>query len=345
MWRKLTVMVLIFIFTFTSCKSGWENEDENTVRIGVTVYDQYDTFVNELMEKLSGELFVLEQQTGVTITVMNGDAGGSQEEQNNQVEDFIKSGCDIICVNLVERMDASVIIDKAETAGIPIIFFNRELVEEDLLRNDSLFYVGADAAESGVLQAEIVLEMIKNDPGKIDKNGDEIYQYVMLEGETGHQDSVMRTEYVINTVIDSGIELERIEDEIANWKRSEAKTKMMQWLAIYDNDIEIVFANNDDMALGAIDALEQMEILSENWPVVVGIDGTNPGLESVMLGKMSGTVLNDSTGQAKKIAEIIYALYSGNPLPPLKDKSYARLPYKIITRENVADYFSFTPKE
>lgn len=337
--RSIRFAAVLALAAILLCACGADKrEDKTEIRIGITVYDQYDTFISELMDYFMVHVQRLEEETGATITVMRESADGSQEAQNNQVESLIESGCDVLCVNLVDRMDASVIIDKAEVADLPVIFFNRELVEEDLARNDRLFYVGADALESGIMQAEIVQRIIRDDAEKIDKNADGVYQYVMLEGEAGHQDAIVRTEYVIKTLTTAGVRLERLEDEIANWSRSQAETKMTQWLGVHGNNIELVLANNDDMALGAIAALKR-ELPFENWPVVVGIDGTAPGLQAVMLGEMSGTVLNDSDGQAGKLLELSYALCTGAQLPELEDGRYIRLPYRTVTKDNITEYY------
>ena len=322
-----------------ACLPESDTEAPRTIRIGVTVYDQYDTFIKELMDSFVGRAQAREQATGVAITIMRESAAGSQETQNNQVESFIEAGCDVLCVNLVDRMDASVIIDKAEAAGLPIVFFNRELVEENLQRSDRLYYVGADALESGRMQGEIAAMLCRERGEQIDKNGDEVYQYVMLEGEAGHQDAVVRTEYTVKAATAAGLRLERLEDEIANWVRAQAETKMTQWLEVHGDAIEIVFANNDDMALGAIDALKRAGIPSGDWPVILGIDGTKAGLEAVMLGKMSGTVLNDSDGQAKGLLELSCALATREQLPPLQGGKYIRLPYKIITPGNISEFY------
>lgn len=336
---QILFTMIIFAFLLASCQIDRELEQKKTIRIGITVYDQYDTFVKELMECFMEQVHLMEEETDMTITVMRESADGSQEAQNNQVESFIESGCDVLCVNLVDRMDASVIMDKAEAAGLPVIYFNRELVAEDLTRNDKLYYVGADALESGIMQGEIILQLINEAPEKHDKNGDGIYQYVMLEGEPAHQDTVVRTEYAVKTVLAGGVRLERLEDEIANWVRSQAETKMVQWLEVHSNAIEIVFANNDDMALGAIDALKLKKIPKEEWPLIVGIDGTAPGLEAVVQGEMSGTVFNDAVGQAKELINLCYALSTGSKLPPMRDGRYIRLPYQKVTTENIADYY------
>jgi methyl-galactoside transport system substrate-binding protein len=119
---------------------------------------------------------------------------------------------------------------------------------------------------------------------------------------------------------------------------------MQNWLKIHGDAIEVVFANNDDMALGAIDALKRVEIPSADWPVVVGIDGTSVGLEAVLLGELAGTVLNDAAGQAQQLLDLACALVFGTPMPELSDGKYIRLPYRAITLKNVTEYLEKVEK-
>lgn len=315
-------------------------EAKTSIKVGVSVYDQFDTFIGELYGHLIEQARQREQSEQVTVTILRETADGNQATQNNQVESFIEAGCDVICVNLVDRTEANVIIDMAVNAGTPILFFNRELVEEDLTRSSLLYYVGAEALESGRLQGQIAADIYQQDPALLDKNGDGRVQYVMLEGEAGHQDAVVRTESAVATAADGGVPLERLEDEIANWIRGQAETKMARWLEKHGAGIELVFANNDDMALGAIDALKRADIPREEWPVVVGIDGTPVGLEAVKNGEMAGTVYNDAKGQAMGLLDIIFALEFGGEMPQLAEGRYLRLPYQAITAENVDEYLA-----
>lgn len=306
------------------------------MKIGISVYDQYDTFVSSVVSSLQEYAKEKEKEWGITITLEIVNANNNQMTQNDQMDDFIDRGFDITCINLVDRTDASTIIEKAKNADVPVIFFNRELVEKDLQRWNKLYYVGADAFVSGKLQGEILVEECRKNFSKIDKNGDGILQYVILEGEPGHNDSLVRTMSVISKIDDSGYFVEKIADEIANWNRGQAETKMNQWISSMGGNIEIVLANNDDMALGAIDALKKSKMKS--WPVVLGIDGTDVGLEAVSKSEMLGTVLNDSNGQAEGMLELAYSLFSGEKLPEkieLIDGKYIRLPYEKVTKDNV----------
>ena len=174
------------------------------LKIGISVYDQYDTFVSEIVSGLQSYAKSKEKDWGISITLNVENANNNQMVQNDQMDDFIEEGVDIACINLVDRTDASTIVEKAQANDVPVIFFNRELVQEDLERWDKLYYVGADAFESGKMQGEILVEECKKHFSKIDKNGDGVLQYVMLEGEAGHNDSLVRSMSVINEITDRG---------------------------------------------------------------------------------------------------------------------------------------------
>lgn len=322
----------------TGCDTGREQEIKS-IKIGVTVYDQYDTFVSQLMKDFGDYAGQKEEETGVAINVEVYNAADSQTTQNSQVESMIEDGCDIVCVNLVDRTEPTTIIDMAEKSNVPVIFFNRELVEEDLERWDQLYYVGAKAFESGIMEGEIAAEVFLEN-ASVDKNEDGVFQYMVLEGEAGHQDAIVRTEYSVSTIVEKGVEVEKIGYAIANWNRAQAQTKMSQMLSEYGTEIELVLANNDDMALGAIDALKAAEIDREDWPVIVGIDGTDVGLEAVKNGEMAGTVYNDKEGQARGMLDLAFALATGENLENLnlEDGKYIRLPYAKVRPEDVELY-------
>lgn len=280
-----------------------------------------------------------EEATGVAINVEVMDASQSQLTQNEQVKSLIEKGCDVICVNLVDRTEPTTITDLAENKQVPIIFFNREQVAEDLERWSELYYVGADALQSGVFEGELAANAFKTN-AKMDKNGDDICQYVVLEGEAGHQDSIVRTEYSVNTLIENGVEAEKLGYAMANWNRAQAQTKTAALLTQFDGKIELIIANNDDMALGAIDALRDSQIPREDWPGVVGIDGTDAGLLAVENGEMLGTVYNDKEGQAREMLNLAFAIATNGDKDsiPLIDGKYVRTPYHKVTQENVEDY-------
>jgi len=308
------------------------------IHIGVTYYNQSDTFLNELLACFREQLDYLEREDcDITMTIR--DAAGSQRTQDDQVASLITEGCDILCVNLVDRADPSEIIDVARENDVPIIFFNREPVAEDLKQWDKLYYVGADAKQSGVMQGELAVDIIQEN-SRIDRNKDGKIQYVVLEGEAGHQDAIIRTESVVDTLKNSGIELEKLSWQIANWNRAQAQNRMTQMIGQYQTEIELVLANNDDMALGAIDAYEKTNFTESALPVFLGIDGTDAGLQAILDSKLAGTVYNDKEGQAEAMARLAVAIASGEGMEEIEfeNDKYIYLPYSKVTSENVQSY-------
>ena len=177
---------------------------------------------------------------------------------------------------------------------------------------------------------------VEKDP-KLDKNHDGKMQYVMLEGEQDHQDALLRTEASVKTITGEGVRVEKLGDEIANWQRAQGTSKMLQWIGKLGNRIEVVLANNDDMALGANDAIRESKLAEK--PAVFGIDATQPGLQAVQDGNMAGTVLNDAKGQAQAIFDISYYFATGSDEPDVirRGDRYVRIPYRAVTKQNCAE--------
>jgi methyl-galactoside transport system substrate-binding protein len=316
------------------------NDEVKEIKIGVTLYKQDDKFISAITKNIEEIAKEKEGEGKYKITINVVDAKGSSSDQNNQVDRFVSQNYDVICVNIVDRTASSTIIDKAKSANIPIVFFNREPVEEDMQRWNKLYYVGAQAKQSGEMQANIIINAYKKDMKRVDRNGDGKIQYVMLEGEPGHQDALIRTEYCVKTITQSGIELEKLADDTANWQGAQASAKMTQWIKEFGNKIEVVFCNNDDMALGVINALDNANI-TENRPLIVGTDGVPNALEAVKNGSMIGTVINDSKRQANAIFDIAYTLATHgniNSVEGLEKGKYIRTAHTEVTSDNVDLY-------
>ena len=392
----------------SACQRKEESKEKKKLQIGVTIYDSYDTFLSGYMTAFEKEISK-KRAEGVEIGLFRYNAAGSQPLQNEQVEEMLEKDCDVLCVNLVDRTAPSEIIDMAKKKNVPIIFFNRELVDEDLAQWNQLYYVGADAKQSGVLQGEMAAEdILSEEPEKptpevplaspedeeeaseksqdkagnaeeiqdyvlqksredleilereaspeeswtnaeegtekkqlilsprVDKNGDGVIQYLMFEGEAGHQDAIVRTEYSVNTLMQQGIPMEKLSYAIANWSRAEAQSKMMQFYPEFQDQIELILSNNDDMALGVLDAYDKIGLPKDKRPFIYGIDGTVVGLEAVKKGNLMGTVYNDEQGQAKALFQLAYRLGTGKkgPEDEGENKKIIRLPYQKVRRED-----------
>ena len=267
------IAALSLLMTLSACRTG--GEAEPTLRIGVALYQQEDTFIETVTRELQRVALEKEQAQNCKINLYIADGKESQTSQNEQVDRFLERGYDVICVNIVDRTAAAVIVDKAQAAGVPVIFFNREPVEEDLRRWKHAYYVGLPAGDAGVLQGELVLDAWRTQRDTLDRNGDGVIQYVMLEGEPGHQDALLRTEFCISTLANAGVSAEKLASDAAN--------------------------NNDDMALGAIDACAEAGLDKRSMPFIVGVDATPPALEALREGTLKGTVRNDAVGLAESM--------------------------------------------
>lgn len=336
--RKNKIIALMCIFalaiSLTGCGSSVTKTD-HTLRLGVVTYSPDDPFINAMTDILKNDLKAKESNTmKIIVSVRSGD--NDQQEQDEIVEEMIDAGCDVLCVNLVDRTAPSNIIRMARQNDIPVIFFNREPVQEDLLQWDKLYYVGCDAAQSGEMQGEIAAEYIKNHP-EVDKNGDGKIQYVLLEGEAGHQDAISRTDLSVKTMIENEVQLEKLSYQFADWNRAQAENRMSQLIDQYGSDIELILSNNDEMALGAVEAYKNAGIKEDERPIIFGIDGLTDALDAIEHGTMQGTVYNDKEDQARMMALLTVALFRDSDISgyALEDGKYYMSQYRKVDSENV----------
>ena len=335
--RIIKALILCFLLCMTGCRSN-NVENRNIMSVGVVLYTQDDPFINALTECMKENFENYESDTfKITMTVRDGK--NDQDIQDKIVGEVIDAGCDILIIDLVDRTEPSNIIKMAKQQNIPVIFFNREPVYEDIMQWDKLYYVGGDAAQSGTLQGEIAAEIICGDYAA-DRNSDGKIQYVLLEGEAGHQDAIMRTDSVVSTIQNKGIILEKLSYQFANWNRGQAENKMTQLINRYGTDIELVISNNDEMALGAAAAYDALGYLQDSRPVILGIDGLDSALEAVKKGYIQGTVYNDKEGQAGRISDLALNLFRGKVLPDsdFENGRYIFLPYHKVTEDNVDEF-------
>ena len=324
MKKKTRILLFLFLamLLFISCRKKEELREKKKIKIGISLYDSYDTFISDYMKAFDGEV-AEKRSKGYEVSVSRYNAARSQALQNEQVEEMLQNSCDVLCVNLVE---------------------------EDLSQWNRLYYVGADAKQSGVLQGELIAKDVLEDgegengavtlSPEVDKNQDGKIQYIIFEGEPGHQDAIMRTEYATGTLMKESIPLERLGYGIANWNRAEAQSKMMQLYSEFQDRIELIISNNDDMALGVIDAYDKIAVSKDNRPLIYGIDGTKVGLRAVEQGNLRATVYNDGRGQAKALFQLAFQLASGEETKGEEGgiRKIIRLPYSKVTKENCAEF-------
>ena len=330
----MIAVILLIAFLITGCEDKSVKTD-HIIRIGVVTYTQDDPFINAMTDQLKENLKKMEtDHMKIITTVKNGD--DNQQDQNEIVEEMIDAGCDVLCVNLVDRTAPSRIIRMAKQEDIPVLFFNREPVREDLMQWEKLYYIGCNAEQSGIMQGEIVADYIKNHP-EVDKNQDGKIQYILLEGEAGHQDAISRTDLSVKTMIENEIELEKLSYQFADWNRAQAENRVSQLIDQYGSEIELILSNNDEMALGAVEAYKNADYRQTERPIIFGIDGLTDALEAVEHGTMQGTVYNDKEDQARMIALLTVALFQGSDIEGygLEDDIYYMSQYRKVDADNV----------
>lgn len=335
-WLTVSLSVLLLLTSLTGCREQGQTGD-GTLRIGVAVYKGSDTYITNMTGAMQDYADAWCESTGERISLSVVDAQESQTTQNEQIDRFLALDYDVLCVNMVDRTDAARVVDKAQAADVPVIFFNREPVQEDLQAWDKVYYVGSDARQSAVLQAGMVLDLWQADQRALDLNGDGVLQYVMLEGEIRHQDTIIRTEVPIQTLKAAGLSLERLDGGLANWDRDQAAALTEGYFEDHGEHIEFIFCNNDDMALGAADAVERLGLDFHN---IVGIDGTPQGIEAVEEGRILGTVVMDVKTHGKTIFQMARSLAMGQDVSEVaqvgEDRS-VRIPMYVQIADGVRD--------
>ncbi|MDP4180296.1 MAG: galactose ABC transporter substrate-binding protein [Bacillota bacterium] len=310
--------------------SGNSLEGTKKSVIGVIVGSFDDTW----RTGMRNELYKLAEGK-VDISIWSG--YGSQENENKKVDLLIEKKVNVLAVNLVEKTAASTIIEKAKKADIPVVFFNVEPNQEDLKKWDKVYYVGAKAEQSGSMQGQILTQYFKANPTK-----DGIIRYVMIKGPAEHQDAIMRTKYSVKAMEDAGLKLKLVAEDYGMWQRSKGQEIMQNFLKAYDGSIDCVIANNDDMALGAIDALKTKGYFSNGkYMPVVGVDDTSTAIKALRDGTLLGTVLNDDVGQGDAIYNLSTILADGkvpnkeNYSYSITDNRYVWIEYKMINKDNI----------
>ncbi|KAF9128335.1 hypothetical protein BGX30_014364 [Mortierella sp. GBA39] len=303
--------------------SGGSTDSGKEPSIGVAIYKFDDTFMTGVRNAIKTNA---EGKAKVDIV----DSQNSQPTQNDKVDLFITKKTDALLINPVDRTAAGVIIDKAKTASIPVVFLNREPLPEDMKKWDKVYYVGAKAEESGTMSGELIADYWKAHP-EADKNKDGVLQ-------------MRSTKYSIQAIEDAGIKVEKLAEDTAMWDRVKGQEKMAAFLGSHGDKIEAVLANNDDMALGAIEALKAAGYFTGTKTMpVVGVDATAPALQALQDGTLLGTVLNDANNQGKASVTLATLLAKGetptkeNVGFDITDNQYVWIPYKKITKDNIDD--------
>ena len=287
-----------------------------TYNVGVAIYQYNDNFMTLYRQEIEAYFKTLETDT-VKYNISMVDGKNDMGEQTAQIDTFIAQGMDVIILNLVQTSSAEVLIDKVVAADIPLILINREPLGdngdesyEGILNNANVCYVGADARQSGTYQGEMVLAL----ENKGDLNGDGVVNYVMIVGDPENPDAQYRTEYSIKALTDAGVTVNCLVEQVGNWDQTKGQEIAASALAQYGDQIEVIFCNNDGMALGAAAAIEAAGRVVGEDIYLLGVDALAECQEMVQNGTMTGTVLNDHIGQSHAAVDAAIAALNGEAL-------------------------------
>ena len=283
--------------------------DFSDKKVGISIYKFDDNFMTlyrtELERYLTEELGFKKEN----ITIQDGK--GDQAEQTNQIQNFIASGVDVMILNLVQASSAPQVTDMCKDAGIPVVYINREpdTAEEERWASDSISatYVGADARQSGTYQGEEIVETAN----KGDINGDGKVSYIMVQGDPENVDAQYRTEFSVKALTDAGLEVEELLLQRGDWDQAKGQQIVQDALTQFGDKIEVVFCNNDAMALGALQAIDAAGRKVNEDIYLVGVDALTEAVQDITEGKMTGTVFNDYMGQAKTAADMAVKFLNG----------------------------------
>ena len=312
------VLVLVMALSLTACAKSGTNaagSDVKTYKVGVAIYQYNDNFMTLYRQEIENYFKTLEtDKVKYEITMVDGK--NDMAEQTNQIETFINQKMDVIICNLVQTSSAEVIIDKVVAADIPLVLINREpLGETDesypgIVNNPKVCYVGADARQSGTYQGEMILAL----DNKGDINGDGVVKYVMVVGDPENPDAPYRTEYSIKALTDAGVKTECLVENVGNWDTTKGQEIVATALAQFGDEVEVVFCNNDGMALGAAAAISAAGRTVGKDIYLVGVDALTECQEMVKNGTMTGTVLNDHIGQSHTAVDVAVKLMNGESI-------------------------------
>lgn len=312
------VLLFVILAACTEEELGLESEGEEATAEGATIgyaipnlNDTFQTMVLDAADDAADEL-------GLTLSVEN--AEEDLIRQQDQVNALIENGVDGLIVVPVDTSAVEPIIEAAEAANTPLVFLNRNPFGEGDEVPDNVYFVGSAEYEAGVMQMEHIGELLGGEGG-----------IGILLGILGNEATVERTDGVKDTIDEQFPDIDVLAEESADWQRDQAVSLVENWLLTYGDDINAIVSNNDEMALGALQAIQSN---NREDVVIIGVDAISDALESIEAGELDATMFQDAKGQGETATEVMHGLLSGEE----PEDSQVLIPFELVTDENVADY-------
>ena len=335
---KKTLAIILAVVMMVSLLAGCgdkpaPNPDPagSSLDVAVFYYDFSDVYISSVRNSMNSQLDAL----GVKYN--NYDGAGNQSQQTDQINTAIANGANLLIVNIVETSSpdaAQNAVEAARTAGIPIIFFNREVSNEVVNSYEKCAFVGTDAPEAGHMQGKLVGDYLLANYDAVDLNGDGTISYVMFKGQEGNAEAEARTQFGVedaNAVLTAAGKPELVYynasatdkylvDQGGKWSAQAANDYMSSILSEYSetngNMVELIICNNDGMAEGAVSALQGAGYNTGDGKTipVFGVDATDSAKQLINEGKMTGTIKQDAEGMASTIVNLVSSVKNGGNL-------------------------------
>lgn len=354
--KKLLAVVLTLAFALGLTACGGGSSDSGKGEVSVFYYTYSDTYISSVRSAMDKLL------TNAGLKYQNYDANGNQTTQTEQVTTALAKGSKLLVVNVVDTGSndaAQNIVDQAKAQNVPVIFFNRSVDESVVTSYDKSVFVGTDYEMAGHMQGEMIGKYLVENYDKLDLNGDGKISYVMFKGQEGNMEAIARTQYGVedaNKVLkeagkpelefyDASNKNKYLVDQNGQWSSAAATDYMGTILAQYSeankNMVELVIANNDEMALGAVSALQTAGYNKEGTKAipVFGVDATDAAKSAIKSGAMVGTIKQDADGMAEAIIAIAQNYFGdkdaldGLDSDNLVGKWRVNIPYHTYTGE------------
>ena len=303
------------------------------LKVDVFYYDFSDVYISTVRAAMD------EQLKAMGIEPKNWDAAGSQPTQTDQVKTAIADNSDLLIVNIVETSTsdpAKDIVEAARAADIPVIFFNREVADNEVINSyDKCAFVGTNAPDAGHMQGEMIGNYLMENYDTVDLNGDGTISYVMFKGQEGNAEAEARTQYAVedaNKILteggkpelayyDANASTKYLVDAQGKWSAQAANDYMVTLLGSYNKDsnnmVELIICNNDGMAEGAISALQNVGYNKGEGSTIIpvfGVDATDSAKKLIKEGNMAGSIKQDAVGMASTINTLVKNVQDGAEL-------------------------------
>lgn len=347
----LSLLIVLTVAVSAVLLASCGKDKKKTIEVGVFAYKAADTYISSVTQALKAKF-----GTDTRFKITEYDGNGKQDEQTQQVETGLAKGIKLFLINAVDyKASGKTLAEIVQKGGGQVIFYNREVADDALAVNKDFSFVGTDPNKPGYYIGEMIADLIKNPEGfkKYDRNKNGKLDYFMLRAEPGNPEADGRTKYSVdeaNRLLKKALNVTENplnllgEPQNAEWDGAKAQAMTATLLSSHQNDVDLIIANNDGMAIGVISALEAVGFNKKDSKTndpskfipVYGVDAIAQAIDAIKNGQMSGTVKQDAVAMADAIFKIAVNLtdkkpiFEGLTVEKDKESNKVRVPYAKV---------------